>query len=261
MDRQIIISIVVVAVMALIARIIINKKQFTKINWSKIVLIFSSVAIYFAVFLNVDVYELSLAFKSDATFEESRAEDISGRFAAKDSKIAELSSVNDIDGNFYCVAKPVALEPTNYYIIKKRQQISENDERSVETSIDDREIISHKRNLFDVTRTPGDNIDSYVPLYKATFADSTAILMAVLPKYAISENLPVGKILPVDGKLANVANDNNAAKYYINTFNQQLYDSNFFNQTMWRSSVALVVVIVFLIIYYSVQFLIRKQSK
>ena len=260
MDKHVIISVAVIAVMALLVRIIINKKQITKINWPKIALIFSALAIYFAVFLSVDLYRIQIHFKGEATLNDSKTEDITGLKPAEVSKIVELTSTRGITDQFYYIPKPTKLEPTGYYVIKNHGTINSAVDRDVKVSENNSEIISRKINLFEVTRTPGDNIDNYVPLYSAVFSDSTRMLMAVLPCYADADNLPIGRIQQITGKLADVAGEENDKEYYITTFNASLYNSNYFNTILIRSSIALAVVIIFVSAFYGVRTIIRRNK-
>ncbi|MBR6250857.1 MAG: hypothetical protein IKR17_06665 [Bacteroidales bacterium] len=260
MDKHVIISVVVIAVMALLVRIIINKQQITKINWQKIALIFSALVIYFAVFLSVDLYKMKIYFKGEATLEDSKTEDITGLKPAQASRIIELTSAREVAGQFYYIPKPAKLESTGYYLIKNHSVIYSSVDREVKTSENSSQIISRKTNLFEVTRTPGDNIDNYIPIYSAVFADSTRMLIAVLPCYADVDNLPIGRIQQITGKLEEVAGETNDNEFYITTFNLSLYDSNYFNVILIRSAIALAVVIIFVSAFYGIRTIIRRNK-
>ncbi|MBP5366072.1 MAG: hypothetical protein J6Y82_09165 [Bacteroidales bacterium] len=255
MERTVLISVLVIAALAVVGRIIINRRaKRGDIKWGKLIAIGIIAAAFFVTFFSFDPHRAWQWYEGEASLSEARYECISGRKAAAD--IPRFASEADTaQGNYYAlVAREI--EPTGYYKLKCSNDLYNQVERTEEETLSDHLAIKRKTTLFEVVRTPSDgNADKYMPVYVVSIEGGKRVLAAMEEPDAHTGLLPVGLMLPLTDRLATVAERTDSlhtsliTDYYFNLFNEPRYSSNTFNYVIYRACAALVVAIVLGIVY------------
>ncbi len=224
-NSQILIAVAVVAAVALLGRLVINKHQPRQINWQKIIKVFVVAATYVVVFLTFDPYAARIWWLGEASLADGKAQSIAGRSAGSD--IPTLSSTNDIADEIYYAPKDYVLKHSDFYRLKNLREAETDIERRVDQSENEHEIISRKTSTFRVTRHPSE-VERYLPVYVMTFADSTKMLCAV--ERADSCCVPVSVIRHIDEDMQRVLRAEQDStidtEFYLLSFNEQLYSSH-----------------------------------
>lgn len=260
-NSSIIIAILVIAVMALIGRIIINRQQKKNISWAKIGSVGLIVVVFILVFLFFDAHRFMQWYEGEATMLDARTQCISGRKAAND--IPRFSSLSDtLPSNYYAI-EAIALEATGYYKLKNNLEIDQTLDRSVAETENNSLAIKRKTSLFGITRTPSDNIDKYLPIYFVTLKNGGKVVACMEPQDANVGVLRIGMMRPMEERMFNAMQKVDSLDivekgYYFNLFNDQRYIANQNNYLIYRMIAALLVAIIFGIIYI---FVFRRNTK
>lgn len=242
-NSQILLAVAVVAALALIGRLLINRNKNKKTSWRKLTLIFAAVAAYMLVFMIVDPYAARIWWAGEASLADGSTENIAGRKAASDIPVL-LSASETNDGFYYSVQNPEAtLTPTGFYRLKNLEDSQTEIERKVETSETNKQIIQRRQNLFGVTRRPSEP-DRYLQVFSLAFADSSKILLA-----ADGDDLaemPVCILRPMDNNVARIAAQDTTLRSdsYLLAFNEHLYSSDRITNIIHRSIAGLAAAVV-----------------
>lgn len=244
-------AIVVIAVLALIGRILINKqKKGDNINWLKLLSVFLAVVAFVTAFITVNPHRIIQSYKGEATMSDASAECIAGRKAGKD--INRFAGPSDDMGMLYYALQVKDMTPTGYYRQKKSYQAVADVERKVNETESDKEVITRKTNMFPITRNPNDKIDSYMPLYMAQLANKGTVLVAIEEEDVCVGELPVAMMRDTDEKLASIAlNADSTAisSYYFVAFDEDRYTHNQTNYYIYKGVAGLIGAIVVAMIY------------
>lgn len=251
MDNKMLLAIVIIAVLALIGRLIINKqKKGDNINWTKLIFIFLSVIVFVGAFVVVNPHRLIQDYKGIVSISEATTECIAGRKADKD--INRFAGPSDDMGVLYYALQVKDLTPTGYYRQKKSFETKPEVERKVNESEAEKEVITRKTNRFPITRNPGDNIDSYLPIYLAHLANKGSVLVAIEEQDAKEGELPIAMMRNTDEKLAAIASeaDSTAIRdYYFLAFDEDRYSQNQTNYYIYKGIAGLIGAIVVALVY------------
>lgn len=255
-ESKILYAVIVVAILALIGRILINReKKGDNIGWSKLIAIALAVVVFVGLFLTFKPHRFANFFAGQATLEEAKTECIAGRYAAKD--VNRFASPADDKGQLYYVLQVAELTPTGYFRNRMPVRHEPDVERTVKESETNKEVISRTTNQFAVTKNPGDNQGKYLPLYIARLANAGKVLVALEEEdvpTSISDyaELPVAMMRPTDDKLASIAlkTDTTAiADYYFVAFDEDRYARNQVNDYVYRGSAGLLGAIIIALAY------------
>lgn len=253
-DTNLIYAIAVIAVMALVGRVIINKYKGGNIAWKKLGFIGLMVVSFTLVYFTFDPYSAKMWWDGEASLADAKSENIAGREAGKDIPHF-ASSMDDNKGRYYTLDTK-EIEPTGYYCLKSLRDLTASIEREERVSQNDRKVISRKTSMLEVTRNPGDRADKYLPIYKVTLEGQGSILACMREADANKDILPVGALTPMSDKLemvrerTNEANDTIIADYYFLMYNTDFHDSiSGFNELIYKAIAGIIAAIVIAIMY------------
>lgn len=263
MDQSIIIAVVVIAVIALVGRILINRYNNRKnIAWVKMGAIGIGVIAFLITFINFNPHRAWQWYEGEAYLIEGTNTNICGRKPAKD--IPRFASPNDTVNSNYYALEASAIEHSGYYKLKCSNDLHNMVERTEQETVTNRKAITRKTSLFEVVRTPDENIDKYLPVYVITLRDSGKVIACMEEEDAKIGTLPVGLMMPMSDKINTIVeridttHSEIISEYYFNLFNEPRYSSNTFNYTIYRACAAIFVAIIIGIIY---NVIIRKSRK
>lgn len=261
MDNSTIIwATIIIAVIALVGRIIINHQKKGTINWFKLLLLGVAILACLLGYMNVDPQRVIDTWKGEATMAESRTSNIAGRVAGEDIP-CYAKAVADNEG-LYCVPVVDSLSRTEYYLIKDVQILGESAEREVEESIDNRQKISHKTTVFEVTKNPKGNADKYLPLYKLSLHSGGAILAAIDERDAKDEaHLPVARIVESSNRIASLAeklDTSMISEEYLVCSNTQDYVRNQTTYIIYRAIAGVLFAILAVLVLILVKHLAKR---
>lgn len=214
-NEQILATVAIIAVLALLARIIINQQQKGRVNWPKLGAILLLAATFVSVMLTFDAYRaetLLLGKTSPADISTPNAH-IIGRQPSPQTP--HINTLNNTLTPPYFTLNIDTLTPTGYYKRKTSDNPQPLREQLVSQSDTSRVAIKRTTSSFNITRHP-DHPSDYLPLYHIT-TTSGEHLLALLTTYdAHPGTTPIGAAIPLDGKLSQIA----AAD---TTLNQNIY--------------------------------------
>ncbi len=214
-NEQILATVATIAVLALLARIIINQQQKGRVNWLKLGAILLLAATFISTLLTFDAYraETLLLGKTSQSDISSHNTHIIGRQPSND--IPQLNSLNSTLTPPFFSININSITPTGYF--KRKQSDNPQPIRQQLVSQTDTTRIAIKRTTrhFDIMRHP-DNPDDYLQLYHLTTTSGEQLLAILTPYDAHPGQSPVGTAIPLDGKLKQIA----AAD---TTLNQNIY--------------------------------------
>lgn len=244
-------AIVIIAVLALIGRILINKqKKGDNIGWTKLLAVFSAVVAFVTAFSFTNPHRIIQQYKGEASKAEAVSECIAGRKAGKD--VDRFAGPSDDMGDLYYALQVKAMTPTGYYRQKMPYGGAIDVDRKVEESESEREVIKRTTSSFPITRNPGDKIDSYMPLYMAQLENKGSVLVAIEEDDTYARELPVAMMRDTDDKLAKIAYDADSTaiySYYFIAFDEDRYARNQTNYYIYKGIAGLIGMIVVALIY------------
>lgn len=261
MDNSTIIwATIIIAIIAVIGRIIINNQKKGTINWFKLLLLGVAVFACLLGYMNVDPQRVIDSWRGEAAIAESRTMNIAGRVAGED--IPCYAKAISENGGQYCVPVVDSLSRTEYYLIKDVQILGESSEREVEESIDNRQKISHKTTVFEVTKNPKGNADKYLPLYKLSLTSGGAILAAIDERDAKDVSaLPVARIVESSARIVSLAeklDTSMISEEYLVCSNTQDFVRNQTNYIIYRAIAGVVFAILAVLVLMLVKYITKR---
>ncbi len=224
-DQQILIAVVVIAVLALVGRLLINKGVKKGINWRKVGMIGGVMVVFMLTFMLYNPERMRLWWKGEATLSEGKSESIAGRKPGDD--IPRLRSTDEIVGEIYYTIVPDSMHFTGFYRVKDLRTLEDNVDRKVqegETSHGPAQVIERKTSAFELTKNPQDE-EKYLPVYVAVFGDGTKVVTLMEERDAELEVKPISVLRPVDDTirrvLRNEGDESVITDFYLLAYDEQ----------------------------------------
>ena len=197
-------AVVVIAVLAVVARVIINRQQKGGINWLKIGSLLGLAIVFVASMAAFDPYRAETWLKGGVAPDEltGSATHVVGREASD-----AVPSLDGIEGRvvpMFFALKADSVAPTGYWRKKRDEPESPVRQEMVSQSDESRKAIKRTTRGFGITRNPDDE-DDYVRIYRLAMPGGGKVL-ALMTDYDAHPGLtPVGTSAPLDGKMAQIA--------------------------------------------------------
>lgn len=265
MDTNLLYAIGVIAVLALVGRILINRYKGGSINWMKMGFIGLMVVAFALVYFTFDPYEAKMWWDGEATLSEGTMNDLSGRKAGAD--IPHFASDMDANRGRYYALDATTLTPTGFYCLKSLKELANSVERTEELSQNDTKIIKRKTSLLEITRNPGERIDKYLSVYKVALEGKGEVLACMREEDANANELPVALMVPMVERMLSVAERIEGEKselitdYYFILYNCDFYNRNVgLNMLIYKGIAGIVAALVIAIIYNVAMIRKRKTS-
>ncbi len=238
-NEQVLTVVVVIAVVAVIGRIIINRQQQGKINWPKIGWIAAIALVFVGVLLSVDSYRL--ATWSDGAVESS--EDFgTGHVVGRTAGKCVPAALRVSEGlPMYFVLDVDSLAPTGYWMIKEGSA-DEATTREVLVSRTDstKTAIKHTTSTFSIMRHPSDESD-YNQIYRICLSSGEKVLAVMADYDAHTGRTPVMTSRPLPGKMADIASHSEEVSQmvYVSSFDSAYYAASTARRFLYAALVAL----------------------
>lgn len=239
-NEKVLTAVAVIAVVAVVGRIIINRQQSGKINWLKLGGILALGAVFSVVMLTVDSYRLATWASGPVdTAEDMRSGHVIGREAGKAVSVAE--SVNEGLPIYFALEADSARE-TGYWQLKEGTA-SDATTREVLVSRADSTKTAIKRTTskFSITRHPADEGD-YVKIYRLSLRNGEKVL-AVMTDYDARRagKTPVMTSKPLSGKMAEMAEKEHGVSQlvYVSSYDSAYYAASTARRLLMSAFVAL----------------------
>ncbi len=239
-NEQVLTVVVVIAVVAVIGRIIINRQQRGGINWPKIGWIAAIAVVFVGVLLSVDSYRLATWMAGSVeTNEDYGTGHVVGRPAGECIPVA---SGVDEGLPMYFALNIDSLAPTGYWMIKEGTA-EEATTREVLVSRTDstKTAIKHTTSTFSIMRHPADE-SGYNQIYRICLCSGEKVL-AVMADYDAHEGrTPIMTSRPLTGKIADIASHNEGVSQmvYVSSFDSAYYASSVARRFCYAALVALI---------------------
>jgi uncharacterized membrane protein YeaQ/YmgE (transglycosylase-associated protein family) len=263
MEKNLLLAIVVVAAIALVARILINKHKSGSIAWRKLGFIGVMMMAFAITYFTFDPYSAKIWWNGKASLSDAKIADITGREAADD--IPHYASDIDANKGRYYVIDTKMIEPTGFYVLKSSKDLDNAVERTEEMSKNDKKVIKRRTSLIEITRNPGERIDKYVPVYKVTLANKGEVMACMQEDDAERDVLPVAMLKPMSESINSVIERLESEKseliteYYFNLHNTTEYNKLVgYNNLIYKFIAGLVTAIIVAVIYNLVGFKKKK---
>ncbi len=218
-NEQILTAVVVIAVLAVVARVIINRQQRGGINWLKIGSIVALAVVFVASMLSIDAYRLETRMGGQVEADElsASASHVVGRMSSNCTP-----TLNGLEGQvvpMFFALNADSVTPTGYWKKKLKEADTMEREEMVSKSDSSRTAIKRTTRGFDIMRHPDDE-SQYVGIYRLSMPSGEKALALMTDYDAHAGVTPVGTTIALDGKMAQIA----AAD---STLNQNVYVSFF----------------------------------
>lgn len=212
-------AVVVIAVLAVVARVIINRQQKGGINWLKIGSIVALAVVFVASMLSIDAYRLETRMGGQVEADElsASASHVVGRMSSDCTP-----TLNGLEGQvvpMFFALNADSVTPTGYWKKKLKEADTMEREEMVSKSDSSRTAIKRTTRGFDIMRHPDDE-SQYVGIYRLSMPSGEKVLALMTDYDAHAGVTPVGTTIALDGKMAQIA----AAD---STLNQNVYVSFF----------------------------------
>lgn len=265
MDTNLLYAIGAIAVLALVARIIINKYKGGNIKWEKLVFIGLMVVAFALVYFAFDPYGAKMWWEGEATLKEAITEDVVGREAGSD--IPHFASQMDEGKGRYYVLDVVSVEPTGFYCLKSYRDLINSVERTEQTTENSGKIIKRKMSLVEITRNPGERQDKYLPIYRITLEGNGSVLACMRESDANSTTLPIAEMIPMTDRINSVIERLEGEKEsIIKDYYFSLYNSSYYNEIsgykglIYKAIAGIVAAMIVAIVYNIIVFRRRKSA-
>lgn len=259
-NERILTVVIIIAVLAVAARIVINRHQRGGVNWFKLGSIVALGAAFLATFLSVDPYRMETAVLGSVGKDNLADEHVIGRPAESDA-VPRIASIANgvVPMHFTLVADSVV--PTKYWMSRGGE--SDKDitrEHLVSESDTSRNAIRRVTRGFGITTRPADE-DDYLRISVLYLADGERAL-AVLPDYDVrpgSTNVLTAKVL--EGKMLSIAKDCGAqdANVYLLGYDVEHHKAAQATLLLYRAMAAILAAILAGGAIYAVRFLVSKK--
>lgn len=218
-NEQILTAVVVIAVLAVVARVIINRQQKGGINWLKLGSIVALAVVFVVSMLSIDAYRFETWVGGQVEADElsASASHVVGRAPSDCTPV-----LNGLEGQvvpMFFALHADSVAPTGYWKKKRKEADSTVREEMVSKSDSSRTAIKHTTRGFDIMRHPDDE-SQYVDIYRLSTPSGEKVLALMTDYDAHAGVTPVGTAAALDGKMAQIA----AAD---STLNQNVYVSFF----------------------------------
>lgn len=203
-NEQILTAVVVIAVLAVVARVIINRQQKGGINWLKIGSIVALAVVFVASMLSIDAYRLETRMGGQVEADElsTSASHVVGRMSSDCTP-----TLNGLEGQvvpMFFALNADSVTPTGYWKKKLKEADSMEREEMVSKSDSSRTAIKRTTRGFDIMRHPDDE-SQYVGIYRLSMPSGEKVLALMTDYDAHAGVTPVGTTIALDGKMAQIA--------------------------------------------------------
>ena len=210
-------AVVVIAVLAVVARVIINRQQKGGINWLKIGSLLGLAVVFVVSMLTFDAYRAETWLLGPVSSDDLKgsATHIVGREASE-----AVPTLDGLEGRvvpMYFALTADSVAPTGYWRKRRDEQSIPDRQELVSQSDSSRTAVKRTLRGFGITRTP-DNEDDYVRIYRLAMPGGAKVLALMTDYDAHSGVTPVGTTAPLEGKMAQIAAKDT-------TLNQNVYVS------------------------------------
>lgn len=260
-NEQILTAVAVIAVLAVIGRIVINRQQRGGINWLKVGGVVLLAAVFAGVMLSVDSYRLATWASGDVESEADLRDDhVVGREAGAAVPIAQTVA----DGlPMYFALTADSIAPTGYWMIKEGEaEAATEREILVSKSDTSKTAIRRTTSTFSITRHPAKE-SRYVGIYRLTLRGGDKVL-AVMAGYDAGRTgvTPVMTSRPLTGKMADIASRQEGVNtmVYVTEFDSAYYAASGARRLLWSALVALGVTLAAGGVGYAIVKLVRQKT-
>ncbi len=203
-NEQILTAVVVIAVLAVVARVIINRQQKGGINWLKIGSIVALAVVFVASMLSIDAYRLETRMGGQVEADElsASASHVVGRMSSDCTP-----TLNGLEGQvvpMFFALNADSVTPTGYWKKKLKEADSMEREEMVGKSDSSRTAIKRTTRGFDIMRHPDDE-SQYVGIFRLSMPSGEKVLALMTDYDAHAGVTPVGTTIALDGKMAQIA--------------------------------------------------------
>ena len=264
-NSQIIWTTVIIAAIALIGRIVINRQQKGAINWYKIMLVGVAIVLFFVGFIFFKPQQcidmIQDTFTGKVSLIDGQHMNIAGRRASEEFPRYES---NTYEGGMYCVPVADSVKHTGYYILKNKQDMNDI-EREEKHSEDNRVQITRTSTTFEMSRNPGDKREKYLNIYKFTLKSGDKVLVALeADNVDASDEMPICRITPCSDRLTRTASTLDSTlvtDIYLLGFNSEQWASNQFNYIIYRVIAGIIFAILGVLVLVGVKGVTVKQGR
>ncbi len=203
-NEQILTAVVVIAVLAVVARVIINRQQKGGINWLKIGSIVALAVVFVASMLSIDAYRLETRMGGQVEADElsASASHVVGRMSSDCTP-----TLNGLEGQvvpMFFALNADSVTPTGYWKKKLKEADTMEREEMVSKSDSSRTAIKRTTRGFDIMRHPDDE-SQYVGIFRLSMPSGEKVLALMTDYDAHAGVTPVGTTIALDGKMAQIA--------------------------------------------------------
>ena len=239
-NEQMLTVVAIIAVVAVIGRIIINRQQSGGVNWRKIGCIAAAAAVFAAVMLSVDSYRLATWLSGSVdTPADMGSGHVVGRAAG--AAVANAESVEGGLPMFFTLTADSAAE-TGYWMVKEgKADAATTREVMVSRTDSTKTAIKRTTSTFGITRHPANEGD-YVKIYRLSLGNGERVL-AVMTDYdaRTAGQTPVMTSKPLSGKMAEIAarEPGVSQMVYVSAFDSAYYAASAARRLLYAALVAL----------------------
>lgn len=258
-NEQILTVVVIIAVVAVIGRIIINKQQSGGVNWRKLAAIAAAAIVFVGTMLTVDSYRLIV--RANGSLDAAEATEDGGPKVGRTAG----ESIPKLDGveqglPMYFTLTADSLIATGYWQIKEGAA-DEATVREVLVSQSDstKRAIKRTTSSFSITRHPADESD-YVRIYRMSLPSGEKVLSVMADYDAVPGRTPVMTSRPLAGKMADIAAKDSTLSQmvYVTSFDSAYYASSSALRLLCSAIVALIVTVVAFGIVYGIMRIAKR---
>lgn len=258
-NEQILTVVVIIAVVAVIGRIIINRQQNGGVNWRKLTAIAAAGVIFVGTMLSVDAYRIITWANGSFDANEGTGDGSPkvGRQAGE-----SVPSFNSVEQGLpmYFTLTADSLSATGYWQIKEGAA-DDATVREVMVSQSDSTKTAIKRTTssFSITRHPANEGD-YVRIYRMSLPSGEKVLAVMTDYDAQPGQTPVMTAHPLTGKMADIAEKDGTVSQmvYATSFDSAFYASSSALRLLCSAIVALIVTLAAFGIVYGVMRIIKR---
>ena len=240
----VLIAVVVVAAMALLARLLLLKKSAGKIDWPTLCGALFLVGLFLGLFFGIDAYRLDIWREGSASAADCRYGHVVGREAGEGVLVSD--EVRSDGMPMFFALNVEGVRPSGYWRLKQSGTREETAQRTVEESRegDGKIAITRVVSHFDVVKKPSDE-SLYAPVSIATLPGGQQVLWVSTDYDAHEGRTPIGSLHPLAGKMAEIASSDSLVnqEVFFMTYDSQRERTSATSYIATRALVALVVVL------------------
>ncbi len=262
-NEQVLTVVVVIAVLALIARLIINSQRRGGVNWRKLASIVALAAVFVASLLLFDPYRAETWALGPVNGEADMS---GGRVIGREAGpgVTPLGSLQRGVVPIYFALRADSVTHTGYWLIKRADKagVARRDQL-VSQSDTSRTAIKRTTSTFAITRHPDSEAD-YVGVYRLALPSGEKVLAAMEPRDAHAGVSPMATARRLDGKMAEIAAQDSLVnqQVYALCFDTSAYASAQTRYLAYSAIFALLVTaLVGVAARLSLRFLVKKRHR